>query len=401
MYRHAQPRHEDPRPVACLSANTTWYVVNFRSRLIASLIEQGWRVVVLSPTDRHVSRLIACGAEHVPLELDNAGTNPLRELHTLWSIRRALKQIAPSVVLTFTPKVNIYLSMAARSLHVPVIANISGLGRGFESRGWLQRVSQVLYLTALKWPSTVFFQNEEDRTHFIAAGLVRASRTQRLPGSGVDVQRFSPRAKPQGGPMRFLLVARLLWAKGVGEFVEAARIVKAQHPDVEFALAGFVDVGNDAAVPRATIEAWEQEGLLTFLGSFDDMVPVYAQADCVVLPSYYREGVPRSLLEAASMGKPIITTDSVGCRDTVAHGVTGWLVKPRDAQVLAEAMVRVLHMPANQAAQVSRQARQRIVAEFDEQIVLDAYGEAIHSARIDSSNPAALAEPLQAFLKNA
>lgn len=380
MYRHAQPRHEDPRPVACLSANTTWYVVNFRSRLIASLIEQGWRVVVLSPTDRHVSRLIACGAEHVPLELDNAGTNPLRELHTLWSIRRALKQIAPSVVLTFTPKVNIYLSMAARSLHVPVIANISGLGRGFESRGWLQRVSQVLYRTALKWPSTVFFQNEEDRTHFIAAGLVKASRTQRLPGSGVDVQRFSPRAKPHGGPMRFLLVARLLWAKGVGEFVEAARIVKAQHPDVEFALAGFVDEGNDAAVPRATIEAWEQEGLLTFLGSFDDMVPVYAQADCVVLPSYYREGVPRSLLEAASMGKPIITTDSVGCRDTVAHGVTGWLVKPRDAQALAEAMARVLHMPADQAAQVSRQARQRIVAEFDEQIVLDAYGEAIHAA---------------------
>ena len=378
MYRHAQPRHEDPRPIACLSANTTWYVVNFRSRLIASLIEQGWRVVVLSPTDRHVSRLIACGAEHVPLELDNAGTNPLRELHTLWSIRRALKQIAPSVVLTFTPKVNIYLSMAARSLHVPVIANISGLGRGFESRGWLQRVSQVLYRTALKWPSTVFFQNEEDRTHFIAAGLVRASRTQRLPGSGVDVQRFSPRAKPQGGPTRFLLVARLLWAKGVGEFVEAARIVKAQYPDVEFALAGFVDEGNDAAVPRATIEAWEQEGLLTFLGSFDDMVPVYAQADCVVLPSYYREGVPRSLLEAASMGKPIITTDSVGCRDTVAHGVTGWLVKPRDAQALAEAMVRVLHMPADQAAQVSRQARQRIVAEFDEQIVLDAYGEAIN-----------------------
>jgi glycosyltransferase involved in cell wall biosynthesis len=401
MYRHAQPRHEDPRPVACLSANTTWYVVNFRSRLIASLIEQGWRVVVLSPTDRHVSRLIACGAEHVPLELDNAGTNPLRELHTLWSIRRALKQIAPSVVLTFTPKVNIYLSMAARSLHVPVIANISGLGRGFESRGWLQRVSQVLYRTALKWPSTVFFQNEEDRTHFIAAGLVRASRTQRLPGSGVDVQRFSPRAKPHGGPIRFLLVARLLWAKGVGEFVEAARIVKAQHPDVEFALAGFVDEGNDAAVPRATIEAWESEGLVKFLGSFDDMVPVYAQADCVVLPSYYREGVPRSLLEAASMGKPIITTDSVGCRDTVAHGVTGWLVKPRDAQALAETMARVLHMPADQAAQVSLQARQRIVAEFDEQIVLDAYGEAVHSARIDSSNPAALAEPLQAFLKNA
>lgn len=401
MYRHAQPRHEDPRPVACLSANTTWYVVNFRSRLIASLIEQGWRVVVLSPPDRHVSRLIACGAEHVPLELDNAGTNPFRELRTLWSIRRALKQIAPSVVLTFTPKVNIYLSMAARSLRVPVIANISGLGHGFESHGWLQRVSQVLYRTALKWPSTVFFQNEEDRTHFIAAGLVRASRTHRLPGSGVDVQRFSPRPKPAPGPFRFLLVARLLWAKGVGEFIEAARVVKTQHPDVEFALAGFVDEGNDAAVPRATIEAWEQEGLVKFLGSFDDMVPVYAQADCVVLPSYYREGVPRSLLEAASMGKPIITTDSVGCKDTVENGVTGWLVKPRDAQHLAQAMLRAVHSSGAEIAQVGRRARLRTLAQFDEQIVLDAYGEALRSMMIDWASPDALPEPIRPFLKNA
>jgi glycosyltransferase involved in cell wall biosynthesis len=347
--------------------------VNFRSRLIQTLIVQGWRVVVLSPTDRHVPRLIAIGAEHVPLELDNAGTNPLRELRTVLAIRRALKSIAADVVLTFTPKVNIYVSMAARALKVPVIANISGLGRGFESRGWLQRVSKVLYRTALTWPSTVFFQNEVDRSHFIDAGLVSASRTQRLPGSGVDVDRFSPCGKPQPGPFRFLLVARLLWAKGVGEFAQAARIVKAQHPEVEFTLAGFIDEGNAAAVPRATIEDWQQEGLLTYLGSFDDMVPVYAQADCVVLPSYYREGVPRSLLEAASMGKPVITTDSVGCRDTVQDGVTGWLVPPRDATGLAHAMLQAVQSAPGVMEQIGRRARLRTVAQFDERIVLNEY----------------------------
>jgi glycosyltransferase involved in cell wall biosynthesis len=377
MLRRAPFTDADPRPIACLSANTTWYVVNFRSRLIESLIDQGWRVVVLSPPDRHVDRLAALGAEHVALTIDNAGTNPLRELGTLWRIRETMSRIRPSVVLTFTPKINIYLSLVARTLGVPVIANISGLGRAFVSGGWLERVSRALYGVALRWPSTVFFQNEEDRAIFIEAGLVDAARTHRLPGSGVDVDRFSPRPKPQAGPFQFLLVARLLWDKGVGEFVEAARIVKARHPEVEFALAGFLDVDNPSAVPRSAVEEWEREGVIRFLGSFDDMVPVYAQADCVVLPSYYREGVPRSLLEAASMGKPVITTDSVGCRDTVEDGVTGWLVKPRDAEDLAGAMNTLCSMSPNIICEISLSARERTLRAFDERLVLAAYGQVL------------------------
>jgi len=313
----------------------------------------------------------------VLLALDNAGTNPLRELGTLWRIRDAMARIRPAVVLTFTPKINIYLSLVARTLGVPVIANISGLGRAFVSGGWIEKVSRALYGVALRWPSTVFFQNEDDRAIFIEAGLVDAARTHRLPGSGVDVDRFSPRPKPHAGPFQFLLVARLLWDKGVGEFVEAARIVKARHPDVEFALAGFLDVDNPSAVPRAAVEQWEREGVIRFLGSFDDMVPVYAQADCVVLPSYYREGVPRSLLEAASMGKPVITTDSVGCRDTVEDGVTGLLVRPRDADHLAEMFGLMLARSDADAARMSLQARQRALRQFDEQFVLDAYADAI------------------------
>jgi glycosyltransferase involved in cell wall biosynthesis len=177
-----------------------------------------------------------------------------------------------------------------------------------------------------------------------------------------------------------LLVARLLWDKGVGEFIEAARIVKAQHPEVEFALAGFLDVDNPSAVPRSAVEQWEREGVIRFLGSFDDMVPVYAQADCVVLPSYYREGVPRSLLEAASMGKPVITTDSVGCRDTVEDGVTGWLVRPRDADHLADMFGLMLARSDVDAARMSLQARQRALRHFDEQFVLDAYNDAISTS---------------------
>ncbi len=374
MLRRAPFTDADPRPIVCLSANTTWYVVNFRSRLIESLIDRGWRVVVLSPPDRHVERLSALGAEHVPLTLDNAGTNPLREFGTLWRIRTAMSRIRPSVVLTFTPKINIYLSLVARTLGVPVIANISGLGRAFVSGGWIERVSRALYGVALRWPSTVFFQNEDDRAIFIEAGLVDADRTHRLPGSGVDVDRFSPRPKPQAGPFQFLLVARLLWDKGVGEFVEAARIVKARHPDVEFALAGFLDVDNPSAVPRSAVEEWEREGVIRFLGSFDDMVPVYAQADCVVLPSY-REGMPRTLLEAASMAKPTITSDAPGCREAVVNGVTGLIVKTRDGHALAMAMLELLEMPAKQHDSLCQAARERILDEFDEAIVIGAYAQ--------------------------
>ena len=381
MLRLTPPCPDTPPPVACLSANTTWYVVNFRMRLIESLQAAGWRVVVYAPPDRHVASLAARGIEHVPMRLVNAGTNPLRESATLLGIHRALARIRPDVVLTFTPKVNIYLSLAARALGVPAIANISGLGRAFEGGGWLEHVSRTLYRVALRGPSTVFFQNCEDRDAFTRAGLVDPARTVRLPGSGVDVERFSPRPRPDpSAPFRFLLVARLLRAKGVVEFAQAARIVRTARPDVEFVLAGFVDDGNPAAVSRAEIDGWERDGILRFAGSFDDMVPVYADADCVVLPSYYREGVPRSLLEAASMGRPVITTDSVGCRDTVVDGVTGLLVPPRDAQALAAAMLRLVGAEPLVRARMGEAARERVLREFDERRVIAAYMQAIGGA---------------------
>lgn len=373
--------HDDADAVVLLCANTTWYVVNFRARLMEALRRDGWRVVVFSPTDRHVARLQAMGVEHVPMDLDNASTDPVRELRTLASARRVLARVRPRVVLTWTPKVNIYVSLAARSLGCPVIANISGLGRAFASGGWLQSVARLLYRAALRWPATVFFQNDDDLRTFVDAGLVEASRTARLPGSGVDVERFAPPARRRPGGVRFLFVARLIWDKGVGEYVEAARIVRAVRPDASFAIAGFLDGSGASAVPARTLEGWVAEGLVEYLGAVDDMVPVYAGSDCVVLPSYYREGVPRSLLEAASMALPIITTDSVGCRETVVDGVTGWLVTPRDARDLADRMLAFVDCPAPVRESMGRAARERVLREFDERIVIGRYRTALAAYR--------------------
>jgi glycosyltransferase involved in cell wall biosynthesis len=365
------------RRIVCLCANTTWYIVNFRSRLIETLQADGWQVMAYSPPDRHVDRLRALGVEHVPMRLDNCSTNPARELSTLIAVRRSLAAIRPDVVLTWTPKVNIYVSLAARTLRIPAIANISGLGRAFVTGGWLERLTRLLYRHALSWPEKVFFQNEEDRERFVQAALVDRSRTQRLPGSGVDVDRFAPRPRSRDAAFRFLLVARLLWDKGIGEFVAAAMIVRAAHPEVEFALVGFVDADNPASVPRTAIEQWERDGTVRYLGSFDDMVPVYAEADCVVLPSYYAEGVPRSLLEAASMGKLVITTDAAGCRDTVVDGATGLLVLPRDVDDLAAKMLHIFRMDEGIRSAMADAARMYATDNFDERLVLDAYRTAL------------------------
>jgi glycosyltransferase involved in cell wall biosynthesis len=376
MFRRPAPPPPSVARTVCLCANTTWYVVNFRGRLIRALIASGTQVVVVSPTDRYVDRLRALGATHVALSLDNAGTNPLAELAAIVRLVRTLSRIAPTDVLTWTPKINIYGSLAGRLLRIPVVANVSGLGRAEIAGAWLATVTHALYRVALRWPRLVFFQNRDDLRRFVDRGVVRPDRARRLPGSGVDVARFTPVRTSADGTVRFVLVARMMWDKGVGEFVEAARIVRARCPEARFALVGFCDVDNPSAVQRDTLDTWSREGVVEYLGAFDDMVPVYAAADCVVLPSY-REGMPRALLEAAAMAKPTITCDVEGCREAVVDGVTGWIVAVRDAVALSRAMLEFVATPQERREAIGAAARARVEAEFDERRVIDAYLDAL------------------------
>lgn len=363
------------RPIICISANTSWYVFNFRGRLISTLIDQGFDVFVLSPHDSYVPKIEALGARHVHIDLDSSGTNPLRDGVAFLRIASILRRHRPAMLLTYTPKVNIYGSLAAMLLGIPCLANVAGLGRAFVAGGWLEYLARLLYRIALRHPQVVFFQNENDHNDFINAGLVSAERAKRLPGSGVDVDRFSPRVAEENSeqPFVFILAARMLWDKGVREFVEAARQIKATHPDVEFRLVGFLAVKNPSAISREQVDAWVSEGVVTYYGPSDAMTEVYAAADCMVLPSVYREGVPRTLLEAASMGLPIITTNTVGCRDTVEDGVTGFLCRPKDPDDLADKMRRMLALSYEQRRAMGLAGRNKMIREFDERIVLEAY----------------------------
>jgi glycosyltransferase involved in cell wall biosynthesis len=356
-----------------VAINTTWNIFNFRRGLITALGAAGFRVAAFAPPDEYVGRVESFGARYVPMQLDNASTNPLRELMTLLRMVRLLKRERPALLLTYTPKVNIYLSLAARVCGIPVVANVSGLGRTFIAGGWLTLIAQLMYRIAFSWPERIFFQNAEDRAAFLDAGLAKEARTALIPGSGVDVSRFSPEQKVRPeGTFAFLMVARLMWDKGVGEYVAAARQLKADFPAVSFRMVGFLDVPSPSAVPRGEVEKWEREGVIEYLGHSDDMVPIYAESDCVVLPSY-REGMPKTLLEAASMGLPAIATDVPGCRQAVADGETGFLCSVRDAPALAEAMRRMLMLTPEQRVCMGKLARARIVGAFDENIVVERY----------------------------
>lgn len=368
------------RIVIC--ANSAWNLRNFRARLISDLIAGGAEVVAVAPPDGPgAASLEGLGCRFEPVPIDARGLSPLGDAMLAMRLTRVLRRLEPDVFLGFTVKPNVYGSLAARLCGVPVVNNLSGLGTAFIRDGWLTRLVKGLYRVSLAGSAVVFFQNPDDLDLFVEAGIARADQARLLPGSGVDLDRFGPLPlyprEESEGPV-FLLVARLLRDKGVGEYVEAARQIRARAPGARFRLLGSVDAANRTAVPLKTVEAWTSEGVVDYLGATEDVRPHIAEADCVVLPSY-REGTPRSLLEAAAMGRPLIATDVPGCREVVEDGVNGFLCEARSAGSLARAIERFMGLGHDQRQAMGTAGRDKVERAFDERIVIEAYHEAIRA----------------------
>lgn len=363
-----------------IGLNSSWNLFNFRSGLIRELVQAGHEVIAVAPRDKYSDRLPALGCKYLHLPMDAKGRNPVKDLLLLLRFIRLFKATRPDVFLGFTIKPNIYGSLAARLCGVKVINNIAGLGISFQSRTVFTLFLERLYRFALSSSARVFFQNEDDLGQFVRLGVVQSTLVDRLPGSGVDLRRFPATPflhREADRPFRFLVICRMLWSKGVGEFVEAARRLKVQHADVEFCLLGFLDVQNPDAISRAIMNQWVSEGVVNYLGATDKVSDEIAAADCVVLPSFYPEGVPRSLLEAAAIGRPIVTTDTVGCREVVEPGMNGFLCLPRDAVDLADKLDRILSMSQLQLIEMGQASRRLAETKFDEKIVTRRYLEAI------------------------
>lgn len=383
------------RPVV-ISYNSCRYVYTFRMPLIRALRADGWPVVVVAPRDEYTTRVAGEGVAFREIALEPKGRNPVRELATLRAYRTTYAELAPAIVLQYTVKPNIYGSIAARRLGIPVVNNVTGLGTLF-SGGLLQVFGQLLYRWAFRGAELIFFQNPDDQKLFVDAGIADPRRCELLPGSGVDPLHFAPRPRPEG-PFTFLYLGRLLRAKGCEAFIEAARMLRkrrsGQLGDLRFVLLGLHDPADPQMIDARILEGAIADRIVEHPGATDDVRSPIAAADCVALPSWYREGVPRSLLEAASMGKILIAADSVGTREPVEDGKNGFLCRPRDAGDLCRAMEAVLDLEPDERKRMEAESRRIALERFDERIVIDRYLAAVR--RLARGEPQTVRRPATA-----
>jgi len=367
-----------PKKILIIS-NTAWYIYNFRISLMRSLRDRGHAIIAVAPVDEYVARIQGEGFGFIPVAINRKGTNPFEDLLLAYRFYQMFKQEKPDVILTYTPKPNIYASLAARFLKIRLINNVEGLGYVFINPGFLTSIVQQLYKIAFKRSYRVFFLNDDDRKLFLEKRLTRKSTAEKIPGCGIDTRRFIPQSRDaERKEFVFYLVARLLWDKGVGEYVEAARLLKSKYPHAECRLVGFVDPENPQGISRQQIKSWVDEKIISYDGASDDIINVMKKADCIVLPSY-REGLSKVLLEAASMAIPIIATDVTGCKEVIQDGITGYLCKLKNIDDLVKKMEQMLLLPEDERALMGKRGREKMICEFDERFVIQRYIDAIDS----------------------
>ena len=361
-------------------SNTSFALFNFKYGLMKALKDAGHKVFVAAPFDDYSNKL-ENEFEFISLRsLSRHGRNPLNDLMLFAEFVKIYKKEKPDLVLSTTIKPNLYSSLACRMLKIPAISTVTGLGYIFINKNFLTTIVQNLYKMAFKKNYAVFFQNKYDFDLFVKKEIVEKNKAMIVGGSGVNVNYFSNsycKNIEKDKRFVFLLIARMLRDKGIREFIEAAVILRKKYEDVEFWLLGSADDDNHSNnIKLKEIKQWEKEGAIRYFVAADDVRPYICKSDCVVLPSY-REGTPRSLLEAMAMEKPIITTDAAGCIDTVNDGINGFLCKVKSPADLADKMENMINLPENSRIEMGKSGRKKILNEFDEKIVVEKYMEVI------------------------
>lgn len=359
----------------CVLANSARYIWNFRINLMKALRAEGYDVIAISPKGTEVSMIECLGFRHVCLPLVPKSTHPLKELNTVRALRRLLREEAVDLVLSSTPKGNLYSALANLGTKRRQIANVSGLGSVFLRQDWLSRIVDLLYGITFTRINHVLFENPTDHGEFLMRGWVRQEHASLIPGLGVDLKYFVPSSYPvesEPGAVVFLMIARLIGDKGVREYVAAARKVRALWPRARFELLGDSSAENPTSIGEDELEAWRREGNIVHHEHTDDVRPYIARSHCLVLPSY-REGMSRTLLEGGAMARPLIASDVPGCREAVEIGINGFLCQSRSANSLAEAITRFLSLNSVERQKMGEASRQKIMAEFNEEQVIQRY----------------------------
>jgi len=362
-----------------LVANTTWNISNFRKNILKALHEAGYDLIVIAPIDENIDYLEDYPyVKHLPLScLSRKGINPINDLLLIWELSRKYKEEKIDLVIHYTIKPNLYGSFAARFLRLANISAITGLGYTFIHNGLINRLSTFLYRIALQSNNMVIFENQDDRILFLRKKLVKSDQAISVKGCGVNIDYFKPRPKvEQIDALIFTFVGRLLYDKGITEFVEVAKRIRKIYPKVKFWILGEIDTQNPAAIKEKELSTWVENQFIEYKGFVKDVRPYLAETDCVILPSY-REAIPRAIQEGMAMGKPVITTDVPGCREAVEDGKNGFLVPVQNVDILFERVKQMIELPPEIRLAMGSYGRQKVLNEFDDRLIANQFVEVI------------------------
>lgn len=357
-------------------ANTCWNIYNFRKGLVHDFLNNGDEVIVLAPKDAYTEQIQSWGLKWIDTPLEGTGTNPIKDFRYLRQIQSTFKRERPDVAISFTIKSNIYSSLAGSLSSVPVICNVSGLGTVFLVKGLTGAIAKFLYRLAFRSAAHVFFQNTDDKDLFISHIPLPDHKIGMLPGSGINLDEFQPIPQPLNRRIQFLMIARLIVEKGVREYADAAKAF-AGKDSVKFLLVGKLDEEHSRSIGQSELNQWIEEQIIEYHPHSNEIKRLIAEADAVVLPSY-REGTPRTLLEGAAIGRPLLATDVAGCKEVVRDGFNGFLFKPKSAKNLEEKMRLFLSLSVEERVEMGMNSRKLVAKVFDEKKVIDIYRKAIH-----------------------
>ncbi|MBS1948639.1 MAG: glycosyltransferase family 4 protein [Bacteroidetes bacterium] len=366
---------ENSKQIAFVS-NSAWSVYNFRLDVIRYLRQQGYGLIVIAPGDDYSSLLMDEGCEFINIQFNNRSENPLLDLKLYIELKKIYAQKKPAFIFHYVIKPNIYGSLAAAACAIKSAAVVTGLGYSFARKNWLYKIVRSLYKRALRKTNEVWFLNNEDAKAFISEKIVDIKKTKVLPGEGINVHHFS---HDFGGPKRgnarfaFLMSARLLRSKGLAVYADAARIIRNKGYDADFDLIGFFEEHHPDSIAEQELKQWEEEGLVKHHGFAKDVRPYLENADCFVFPSFYNEGVPRCLMEAASMELPIITSLNRGCKEVVLNNSNGYICNPNDPFDLADKMEKMMALSPEERERMGKNGRLLVMKKFNVESVIKEY----------------------------
>ena len=366
----------DPKKLIAFVSNSSWSLYNFRLDVIRHLHQHGYNILVIAPDDEYSVLLVQEGCEYISIDFNNRSENPLLDLSLYNQLKKIYLRKQPALIFHYVIKPNIFGSLAAAACNIKSVAVITGLGYSFAKKDWLYRIVKSLYRKALRKAYEVWFLNNEDAKAFISEKIVDIKRMKVLPGEGVNTNHFSPATQEKLQSVRkftFLMSTRLLISKGIAVYADAARIVKKKGYEVSFELIGFFEKNHPDSIPEEDLKKWEKEGLIQYHGFAKDVRKYLKNADCFVFPSFYNEGVPKCLMEAASMELPVITSLNRGCKEVVLNNSNGYVCNLNDPFDVADKMEKMINLSSEERNRMGKNGRALVIKKFNVESVIKEY----------------------------